>query len=140
MNQEKIVCVSGYFDPFHVGHLEYLESAKSLGTFLIVIVNNDDQAILKKGKPFMPCKERCQIISALKCVDMVVQSIDIDRTVCKTLASLSPRPHLFCNGGDQFNVSIPEAPICEKLGIDLVDGLGQKIQSSSWLISKANEA
>ena len=139
MNQEKIVCVSGYFDPFHVGHLEYLESAKSLGTFLIVIVNNDDQATLKKGKAFMPCKERCQIISALKCVDMVVQSIDIDRTVCKTLASLSPRPHLFCNGGDQFNVSIPEAPICEKLGIDLVDGLGQKIQSSSWLISKANE-
>lgn len=71
---------------------------------------------------------------------MVVQSIDTDRTVCKTLASLSPKPHLFCNGGDQFNVSIPEAPICEKLGIDLVDGLGQKIQSSSWLISKSNKA
>ena len=83
MKKEKIVCVSGYFDPFHVGHLEYLERAKSLGTFLIVIVNNDDQAVLKKKKPFMPCEERCLILSALKCVDMVAPSIDKDRTVCK---------------------------------------------------------
>ena len=140
MKKEKIVCVSGYFDPFHVGHLEYLERAKSLGTFLIVIVNNDDQAVLKKKKPFMPCEERCLILSALKCVDMVVPSIDKDRTVCKTLAAVSPKPNVFCNGGDQFNDLIPEAPICEKLGIELVDGLGQKIQSSSWLISKADES
>ena len=139
MNENKEVCVvvSGYFDPFHVGHLEYLENAKALGTKLIVIVNNDHQAILKKGKYFMPCKERCILLRALRCVDEVIESIDTDRTVCSTIASIDPTPHKFCNGGDQFNNSIPEAKICHEKGIDLVDGLGLKIQSSSWQIEKA---
>jgi cytidyltransferase-like protein len=139
MSKEKFVCVSGYFDPFHVGHLEYLEKAKLLGTKLMVIVNNDHQATLKKGKPFMPCEERCKIISALKCVDMVYPAIDTDRTVCETIASLDPKPDMFCNGGDQFNTCIPESKICQELGIDLVDGLGEKIQSSSWLISDSKK-
>jgi len=60
-----------------------------------------------------------------------VKSVDLDRTVCKTL---EPRPTYFCNGGDQNNNSIPEAEICNKLGIELRDGFGDKIQSSSWLI------
>jgi glycerol-3-phosphate cytidylyltransferase-like family protein len=100
----------------------------------MVIVNNDEQAILKKGKPFMPADERIQIIQELKCVDYVVKSVDTDRTVCQTLATVSPRPTYFCNGGDQNNNSIPEATICEELGIELRDGFGDKIQSSSWLI------
>ena len=133
------VGVSGYFDPFHVGHLEYLENAKKLGTKLIVIINNDEQAILKKGKPFMPCVERCRIIEALKCVDKVVPSIDRDRTVRATIAAIDPPLHKFCNGGDQFNDCIPEKEICDALKIDLVDGLGDKIQSSSWLI-KGNQS
>ena len=130
----KIVCVSGYFDPIHIGHLEYFKNARQLGDKLCVIVNNDQQAILKKGKSFMPCDERIKIIEEFKCVDMVIKSIDIDRTVCKTLASLEPKPYYFCNGGDQFNDIIPEATICHERGIELVDGLGDKIQSSSWLI------
>ena len=134
---EKTIVVSGYFDPLHVGHLEYLQNAKKLGTKLIVIVNNDIQATLKKGKPFMPSRERCTIMEALECVDQVVESIDEDRTVRETLASIDPVPHMFCNGGDQFNTSIPESKICGELGIELVDGLGDKIQSSSWLISKS---
>ncbi len=134
MSQKHIV-VSGYFDPFHVGHLEYLENAKALGDTLTVIVNNDKQATMKKGKPFMPCQERCTIIAALRCVDKVVAAIDDDRSVCATIASLKPTPHAFCNGGDQFNVKIPEAKICQELGIELVDGLGDKIQSSSWLLA-----
>ena len=131
---EVIVCVSGYFDPVHVGHLEYFKNSKKLGTKLMVIVNNDEQATLKKGKSFMPVDERIKIIQEFRCVDIVVKSIDTDRTVCKTLKSLDPKPDLFCNGGDQFNDIIPEAPICEERGIKLVDGLGDKIQSSSWLI------
>jgi D-beta-D-heptose 7-phosphate kinase/D-beta-D-heptose 1-phosphate adenosyltransferase len=127
------VCISGYFDPLHVGHLEYISKAKALGDHLVVIVNSDAQAALKKGKSFMPEGERVKILEALRDVDEVVLSLDRDRTVCATLASLDPKPDLFCNGGDQFNTAIPEAPICEALGIDLVDGLGQKIQSSSWL-------
>jgi D-beta-D-heptose 7-phosphate kinase/D-beta-D-heptose 1-phosphate adenosyltransferase len=128
------VCVSGYFDPIHIGHLEYLTKAKELAGEngkLIVIVNSDNQAMLKKGKPFMNEKERVEIVKALRVVDEVYLSIDDDRTVCKTIQSI-PITH-FVNGGDQNNDTIPEKPICEKLGIILVDGLGDKIQSSSWL-------
>lgn len=130
----KIICVSGYFDPIHVGHLEYFKKSKELGDKLMVIVNNDDQAILKKGKPFMPVDERIKLIEEFKCVDIVVKSIDKDRTVCQTLASVEPKPDCFCNGGDQFNNIIPESTICQERNIELIDGLGDKIQSSSWLI------
>lgn len=130
----KIVCVSGYFDPIHVGHLEYFKFSKKIGDKLMVIINNDDQAILKKGKPFMPCEERIKIIEELKCVDYVVKSIDKDRTVCETLRTVEPKPTYFCNGGDQNNNTIPEGDVCVERGIELRDGFGEKIQSSSWLI------
>ena len=132
--EEKIVCVSGYFDPIHVGHLEYFKFSKKIGTKLMVIVNNDEQAILKKGKSFMPCDERIKIIEEFKCVDYVIKSIDTDRTVCETLRTVEPKPHYFCNGGDQNNNTIPEGPVCAERGIQLRDGFGDKIQSSSWLI------
>jgi cytidyltransferase-like protein len=136
---EQIVCVSGYFNPLHAGHIEYFEKSKALGTKLIVIVNNDKQSMLKKGSSFMNENERLKIIRSLRIVDMAVLAIDDDRTVCKTLESV--RPHIFTNGGDQSNEIIPEKQICEKLNIKLVDGMGDKIQSSSWLlkdISKKN--
>jgi cytidyltransferase-like protein len=129
-----IACVSGYFDPIHIGHIEYFKLSKKSADKLMVIVNNDEQAKLKKGKHFMPVDERIEIIKELKCVDYVVKSVDLDRTVRKTLETVEPRPTYFCNGGDQNNHSIPEAEICEKLGIVLLDGFGDKIQSSSWLI------
>ncbi len=134
---EKIVCVSGYFNPLQAGHIEYFEKSKKLGDKLVVIVNNDKQSMLKKGSSFMPEDERLKIVRSLKIVDMAVLSIDDDRTVCKTLESV--RPHIFANGGDQFNECIPEKTICEKLGILLSDGLGDKIQSSSWLLEKAKK-
>lgn len=131
----KIVCCSGYFNPLHYGHIEYFEKSKALGDVLVVIVNNDKQAHLKKGSSFMSEQERLKIIRSLKIVDYAVLSIDEDRTVCKTLESV--RPHIFANGGDQFNTNIPESQICNKLGIDMVDSLGDKLQSSSWLLEKA---
>ena len=100
-----IACVSGYFDPIHKGHIEYFKLSKNIADKLMVIVNNDEQAILKKGKYFMPVDERIQIIKELKCVDYVIKSIDFDRTVCKTLETVTPRPTYFCNGGDQNNSS-----------------------------------
>ena len=133
----KIVCISGYFDPVHVGHIEYMKQAKALGDYLVVIVNNDHQASLKKGKAFMPGVERVKVIEAMRMVDKVVLSVDTDRTVRETLRTIEPRPHIFANGGDQTNQSIPETEVCDELGITLVDGLGDKIQSSSWLIKKA---
>jgi D-beta-D-heptose 7-phosphate kinase/D-beta-D-heptose 1-phosphate adenosyltransferase len=133
----KIVCVSGYFDPFHVGHLEYLEKSKKLGDYLFVIVNSDYQAQLKKKKSFMNQYERLKIIRSLKCVDAAIIAVDKDRTVRETLRIV--KPDLFTNGGDQNNNTIPEIEICEELDIDLVDGLGDKIQSSSWLIRSSKD-
>ena len=124
-----VVAVSGYFDPIHVGHLEYLKLAKQLGDKLIVIVNNDKQAILKKRKSFMNEKNRMEIVSALQCVDEVFLSIDDDKSVCKSLEFL--KPSIFANGGDRSLSEIPETAIIEKYSIKMVDGLGEKIRSSS---------
>lgn len=136
MNKSEIrVCVSGYMDPMTVGHLEYMKLASELGDKLVVIINNDEQARMKKGSPFMPAKERAEIVRAVRWVDEVVIAIDKDRTVCETLRLV--RPDKFCNGGDQNNETIPEVVVCNELGIELVDGLGTKIQSSSWLIKDA---
>ena len=123
------VATSGYFDPLHVGHIEYLELAKKLGDKLIVIINNDEQAKLKKGKSFMNEKDRMKIILSLTCVDEVFLSIDKDQTQCNSLKLL--KPNIFANGGDRNNNEIPELSICKKLNIKIVDGLGKKIRSSS---------
>ena len=131
-NKNKIrVAVSGYFDPIHVGHLEYLKMAKELGDSLVVIVNNNHQCQLKKGKPFMDENDRLEIVKALRFVDEVFLSVDKDRTVCKSLEAV--RPNIFANGGDRATSEVPETPICKKYNIKMVDGLGDKIRSSSNL-------
>jgi cytidyltransferase-like protein len=138
---QRAVIVSGYFNPIHKGHLEYFQNAKAHGDVLIVIVNSDHQRALKGSKEFQDEQERVFIVSSLRVVDKVFLSIDNDRTVCKSLAhihrELSQTYELaFANGGDQNNDTIPERPVCERLGISLIDGLGDKIQSSSWLLKK----
>ena len=125
------IAVSGYFDPIHVGHLEYLKMAKSLGDILIVIVNNNHQCILKKGKFFMDENDRLEIVKAIKYVDEVVLSVDQDKTVCKSLELI--RPNIFANGGDRSTDEVPETSVCKKYKIEMVDGLGEKIRSSSSL-------
>tara|TARA_B100000674_G_scaffold720_1_gene707 strand:+ start:1285 stop:1689 length:405 start_codon:yes stop_codon:yes gene_type:complete len=127
----KKVAISGYFDPIHVGHLEYISLSKKLGDYLIVIINNNYQCTLKKGKHFMDENDRAKILEAIEGVDEVFISIDQDRTVCKSLEKI--RPDIFTNGGDRHNKEIPEAVVCKKYGIELLDGLGKKIRSSSDL-------
>ena len=126
-----IVATSSYFDPLHVGHLECLELAKKLGDKLIVIVNSDLQATLKKGKSFMNEKDRLKIVSALKCVDEVFLSIDKDKSQCESLRYL--KPTIFAKGGDRTSKEIPESKVCKELNIKMIDGLGAKIRSSSKL-------
>lgn len=133
----KIVATSGYFNPLHKGHVEYLERARLLGDKLVVIVNNDLQRALKGSKEFMDEDERMQIVRALRCVDQVVLSIDNDSSVCKTLEMVNP--DIFAKGGDRFATEIPEAEVCRRLNIKMVDGLGNKIQSSSWLLTDKDE-
>ena len=125
------VAVSGYFDPIHVGHLEYLRMAKELGDSLVVIVNNNYQCKLKKAKHFMDENDRIEILKALRFVDEVFLSVDKDRTVCKSLEEI--KPDVFANGGDRATSEVPETPVCKKFNIKMVDGLGDKIRSSSSL-------
>ena len=142
--KNKAIIVSGYFNPLHKGHLEYFSMAKSHGEKLIVIVNNDFQRKLKGSNEFMLEDERLLIIQALNITDFVFLSIDKDRTVRESLEEIYNRYSksfelFFANAGDQDNKTIPEVGICKKLGIKLLDGLGSKIQSSSWLINSKDE-
>ena len=139
--KKKAIIVSGYFNPIHKGHLEYFLNAKKLADELFVIVNSDYQRTLKGSKEFQDEQERIFIVSNIKSVNKAILSIDQDKTVCRTIEKIANdygQNYLlsFANGGDQNNDNIPEKPICEKLGITLIDGLGGKIQSSSWLLNK----
>ena len=139
--KKKAIIVSGYFNPIHKGHIEYFNKAKACGDKLIVIVNSDFQRELKGSKEFQKEDERFFIVSNIKSVDEVIISVDKDKTQCETLKKLYYELNenyllAFANGGDQNNNSIPEVPVCKELGIELIEGLGDKIQSSSWLLNK----
>ena len=127
----KKIAISGYFDPIHVGHIEYINNAKKLGDWLVVIVNNNNQCALKKGKYFMDEKDRVLIVKNIKAVDEVFLSIDQDKTVCKSLKKVNP--DVFADGGDRKNYEIPESKVCKENNIQIIDGLGDKIRSSSDL-------
>ena len=102
-----------------------------MGDYLVVIVNNNHQCKLKKGKHFMDESDRIKIVESIKGVDEVFLSIDSDKTVCKSLEKI--KPDIFTNGGDRHNQEIPESIVCKKYGIELLDGMGKKIRSSSDL-------
>ena len=141
MSKPKAIIVSGYFNPLHKGHLELFGKAKASGDELWVIINSDLQRELKGSKEFMDENERLIIVSAIGIVDKALISIDKDKTQCATLSELADKHSnqyelYFANGGDQNNDSISEALVCKEKGIRLIDGLGDKIQSSSWLLKK----
>jgi D-beta-D-heptose 7-phosphate kinase/D-beta-D-heptose 1-phosphate adenosyltransferase len=148
MNVKKPVRVgicSGYFDPLHVGHLENLKKARLLNDVLVVIVNNSQQTLAKKGYEFQKFDDRMQIISSLSCVDYVFPCIDRDGSVCLSLRVIADwareRYHKceisFCKGGDRFCGEIPESKTCKEFNIKIIDGLGKKIRSSSSLVKRA---
>ncbi len=135
-----LVIASGYFNPVHRGHIEYLIKSKELGDQLFVIVNSDLQREQKGSKEFMDEYERRLIIETLKPVDKAFISIDRDRLCNKTIQMIHNmyrdefENFIFSNGGDQTAETIGEGEICKRLGIKMVFGLGDKIQSSSWLL------
>jgi cytidyltransferase-like protein len=134
----KVVIVSGYFNPLHGGHLDMIEAAKSLGDKLIVVVNNDKQQLLKKGKIILDEKNRLRLARALKGVDEAVLCIDEDPPIIKTIEMIAgqhPGDELvFANGGDRDSEkAIPETDVCKKHGIKMVFGVGgsNKVDSST---------
>ena len=138
VNRHVAVVVSGYFDPIHVGHLEMMKLAKQLGDELIVIVNNDKQAKLKKKKSFMSEDDRLKIVKAIRYTDAAFISVDEDKTVCGSLEKVRRNYKdyniIFANGGDRHSGEIPESKVCKKCDIEMIDGLGDKIRSSSKIV------
>lgn len=149
INNIKIVIASGYFNPLHSGHIKYLEEARKLGDYLLVIVNNDRQVYLKNSKKFMDEKERLLIVSSLKFVNNAVIANDVDKSVCNTLINIINSVNktfynnnctlIFAKGGDRTAKNIPEYKICKKLKIKMIFGVGgyKKLNSSSKLLQNA---
>ena len=136
------VAISGGFDPIHIGHIRLLQNAKTLGDKLVVILNNDNWLIAKKGFIFMPATERKEVLLAMRYVDEVIitnhEKNASDMSVCAELEQI--KPDIFANGGDRKpdGDPIPEVELCEKLGIEVVYNVGgEKVQSSSELVHKA---
>ena len=129
------ICISGGFDPVHVGHLRRIREAAQFGR-LIVIVNSDEWLMRKKGYIFMPFSERCEILQGFEGVQETVCVDDNDGTVCEALEQL--KPTFFANGGDRKSTNTPEIELCEKLGIKLLWYVGGgKVQSSRILVDTA---
>lgn len=140
----RIGIISGYFNPLHTGHLDYIESAKKNCNYLHVIVNSDKQVALKGSSPFMNEKDRTRIINALSDVDAAMLSIDEDESVVASLEKLYKKYECdvfidsitFMNGGDRVMGNTPEEKYCYKQGIyTLYNVGGGKTQSSSSLLS-----
>lgn len=143
-----VVAVSGGWDPIHIGHVRLFNEAKKLGDRLVVILNNDNWLLAKKGFTFMSEQDRKEILESLSAVDEVMLTShtkdDPDRSVCRELCHL--RPDIFANGGDRTSLDSrkktstlnPEVALCEELGIKTVFGVGKggKVRSSSELVAR----
>lgn len=129
----RIVLVTGGFDPLHFGHLNYFTEARKLGDKLIVGVNSDAWLTRKKGRPFLPCWERMEIIRNLKMVDQVIAFRDEDNSAIQAIAMVKqmyPQKHhlIFANGGDRTRDNIPEMVFND---VEFVFGVGGEEKQNS---------
>ena len=137
----KIVLVTGGFDPLHSGHLAYFQEARALGDKLVVGVNSDAWLTRKKGRPFLPLKERINIIQSLRMVDHCVLYDDSDGSSCQAITNVRamyPSDEIiFANGGDRTNENIPEMAVKDD-NLKFVFGVGgfNKDNSSSWILEE----
>jgi len=138
----KVVLVTGGFDPLHSGHISYFKEAKKLGDKLVVGLNSDEWLTRKKGKPFMPIKERVEIIRNLKMVDDVLTWEDNDDSASGAIFKLMATSGyncdiVFANGGDRTQDNIPEMKLWSDK-VEFVFGVGgsHKQNSSSWILEE----
>lgn len=137
--------MSGYFNPLHGGHLDIIEAARSYGERVIVIVNNDHQQLLKKGKIILDEMNRLRLMSALRAVDEAMLAVDTTPTVIKTLREIAIKyPNdtlIFANGGDRDGQRVvPESDTCKELGIEMVFGVGSDKVAKRDSSTRINQA
>ena len=136
-----IVLVTGGFDPVHSGHIAYLEAARQLGDILVVGVNSDAWLERKKGRAFMPLKERTTIMRSLQGIDFVIDFDDQDgsarRAITMTRQSYPQDRIIFANGGDRTDANIPEMDVADA-NLEFRFGVGgeHKRNSSSWILQE----
>lgn len=139
-----IVLVTGGFDPLHSGHIDFFNAAKALGNELVVGLNSDNWLTRKKGRPFMPFKERLEVVKNLSMVDRVISFDDTDDTACHAIFYLmsttgSGCEIIFANGGDRTDSSTPEYDMYKnQYGVTFEFGVGgeDKKNSSSWILEE----
>lgn len=138
---KNIVLITGGFDPLHSGHLAYIEAARELGDILIIGANSDAWLEKKKGRAFMPLRERTAILRALRGVDFVIDFDDEDGSAKKAITMVRQSYPLdriiFANGGDRTNTNIPEMDVSDA-NIEFRFGVGgeHKANSSSWILEE----
>jgi len=133
--KNKIVMVSGGFDPVHVGHIRMIREAAQHGD-VIVVANSDDWLFRKKGFVFMEFNKRSEILNSIKGVILVDSVDDSDGTVCEAIRRHDP--DFFANGGDRGRSNTPEQDVCEEMGVELLWGIGgdYKADASSTLVER----
>jgi cytidyltransferase-like protein len=140
MNPEKIVLITGGFDPIHRGHIEYIKAAASLGDMLVVGLNSDEWLSRKKGKPFMGWSDRQSVVENIRQVEMVISFDDSDgsaKDAIRRVREMYPICQIvFANGGDRNSANIPEMDVGDAR-ITFVFGVGgdDKKNSSSWILN-----
>jgi len=143
----KVAIVSGYFNPLHEGHLDFIEAAHELSDSVAVIVNNDKQVKMKGSKVLYDEQTRLRIISALKKVDYAIVSIDKDSSVANSIKKIvndlsyskeyGSVDFLFVNSGDRVGETNPkESKVCQKLDIMQIGIHMPKVNSSSSIKEK----
>lgn len=134
------VVIAGGFDPLHSGHIDHIRKASTLGDLLIVIIARDDQLIKKKGYCFLPLAERMEILKSIKGVNEVIMNIDKDLDCHQTLEMI--KPDVFAKGGDRIssNMPAPELEVCKKINCRVVYSIGEHLNSSQEIVSKAINA
>ena len=136
-----IVLITGGFDPVHSGHIKYIQAAKELGQILVVGVNSDAWLQRKKGRSFMPLRERTAILRNIVGVDFVIDFNDQDgsaRDAIRMVRQSYPQDHIiFANGGDRTDENIPEIDVADN-NIKFLFGIGgfDKSNSSSWILEE----
>ena len=141
---QKVVLVTGGFDPLHSGHIALFKQARELGDHLVIGLNSDDWLTRKKGRPFMPFEERVSIVKELACVDEVIGFNDDDDSACKAIGQVlatkgSSWRVVFANGGDRTNKTTPEYTTYGNTpDVEFVFGVGgeDKKNSSSWILKE----